>query len=52
MRTAVGIVTGVLVWAVVSALGLAAVLTASSTAFIVVKLVGAAYLLWLGAQAL
>jgi threonine/homoserine/homoserine lactone efflux protein len=50
--TAVGVVSGQLVWAVVSSVGLAAVLLASQPAFMALRLVGAAYLVFLGAQAL
>jgi threonine/homoserine/homoserine lactone efflux protein len=40
------------VWTVASALGVASVVRASDTAFTVLKLIGAAYLVWLGIQAL
>lgn len=50
--TTLGINTGIMVWGVASAAGLAAVLTASSTIFTGIKLIGAAYLLWLGARAI
>ena len=51
-RTVAGVAAGCLVWGVLTAAGLAAVLAASATAYTVVKLVGAAYLVFLGAQAL
>jgi RhtB (resistance to homoserine/threonine) family protein len=52
LETAVGISTGLLVWAFASALGLAALLHASTPAFTLLKLAGAAYLVWLGLRAL
>ncbi|MFF6772987.1 LysE family translocator [Streptomyces sp. NPDC012637] len=52
LRTVAGITTGLLVWGVLSVAGLAAVLAASATAYTVVKLAGAVYLVFLGAQAL
>jgi RhtB (resistance to homoserine/threonine) family protein len=50
--TTLGIMAGCLVWAIVSAAGLAAVLAASKTAYDALRLVGAAYLVWLGVQSL
>ncbi|NRN70153.1 Lysine transporter LysE [Kibdelosporangium sp. 4NS15] len=47
-----GIASGVFVWAVVAAFGVAGLLAASAVAFTVVKLVGAAYLGYLGIKAL
>jgi threonine/homoserine/homoserine lactone efflux protein len=47
-----GICTGLLVWGAASAVGLAALVRASSAAFTVLKLAGAAYLVFLGVQAL
>jgi threonine/homoserine/homoserine lactone efflux protein len=51
-RTAFGIAAGTMLWALVSAAGLAALVAASATAFNVLKLVGAAYLTFLGIQAI
>ncbi|HEY2595127.1 MAG TPA: LysE family translocator [Chloroflexota bacterium] len=50
--TALGVSTGQAVWALATAAGLAALLTASRPAFVAVKLAGAAYLVYLGAAAL
>lgn len=52
LRCSVGIVTGLLVWGALTVAGLAAVLAASATVYTVVKLAGAAYLLFLGVQTL
>ena len=52
VETALGINAGLLVWAVAAALGVAALLHASGPAFTVLKLAGAAYLVWLGLCAL
>jgi threonine/homoserine/homoserine lactone efflux protein len=51
-RTALGTTTGLLVWGAASACGVAALLNASAEVFAVVKLAGAAYLVWLGLQAI
>jgi threonine/homoserine/homoserine lactone efflux protein len=51
-RTALGTSSGLLVWGAASACGLAAVLNASAEAYTTVKLAGAAYLIWLGIQAI
>jgi threonine/homoserine/homoserine lactone efflux protein len=51
-QTATGVVTGQLVWAVATAAGLAALLVASRPAFLAIRFVGAAYLVFLGLQAL
>ncbi|MFF5204919.1 LysE family translocator [Streptosporangium sp. NPDC000396] len=52
MAAAAGIAAGVFVWVVAAATGIAALLAASAMAFTVVKVVGAAYLLYLGGKAL
>ena len=46
--TSVGICTGVLGWAIAAALGVATLLATSAAAFTVLKLAGAAYLIYLG----
>jgi len=51
-RTALGTATGLMVWGVASACGVAAILNASAEAFTTIKLAGAAYLIWLGIQAI
>jgi len=50
--TTVGISAGCLGWALASAIGVAAVLAASRTAYDALRLVGAVYLVWLGVQSL
>jgi threonine/homoserine/homoserine lactone efflux protein len=50
--TTLGIAAGCLIWALASAAGVAAVLAASETAYDALRLVGAAYLVWLGVQSL
>ncbi|MFI7419883.1 LysE family translocator [Nonomuraea sp. NPDC049684] len=52
MAAAAGIALGVAVWVVAAGTGVAALLAASAMAFTVVKVVGAAYLLYLGVKAL
>jgi threonine/homoserine/homoserine lactone efflux protein len=51
-RTATGVVAGQAVWALAASVGVAALLVASEPAFLALKLAGAAYLIFLGAQAL
>jgi threonine/homoserine/homoserine lactone efflux protein len=50
--TALGVISGQLTWAVAASAGLAAVLLASHNVFIALRLAGAAYLVFIGAQAL
>jgi threonine/homoserine/homoserine lactone efflux protein len=51
-RTILGVGVGLLGWAAATALGVAAVLAASSTVFTVLKIAGGAYLVVLGIQTL
>lgn len=50
--TALGVSSGQAIWTLASAVGIAALLAASEPAFLAVRIVGAAYLIWLGLQAL
>jgi threonine/homoserine/homoserine lactone efflux protein len=50
--TAGGVMTGLCLWVVAAAFGLAAVLRASEAGYTALKLVGAVYLVWLGIQSL
>ena len=52
VSTAVGVSSGQATWTLATAAGLAALLAASEPAFLAVKIVGSAYLVWLGGQAL
>jgi threonine/homoserine/homoserine lactone efflux protein len=50
--TALGVSSGQAIWTLAVAAGVAALLAASEPAFLVVKVAGSAYLIWLGLQAL
>ncbi|HEV2902745.1 MAG TPA: LysE family translocator [Gaiellaceae bacterium] len=50
--TALGVSTGQAVWALATSVGLAALIVAFEPAFVALKLAGAAFLVYLGAQAL
>ncbi|NMG45963.1 homoserine/homoserine lactone efflux protein [Aromatoleum toluvorans] len=50
LRAILGLQTALLIQLAVVVLGLGAVLAASATAFLVVKVAGAAYLIWLGVR--
>lgn len=50
--TSLGVLTGLTVWSAAATLGLTALLRASQDGYLVLRLVGAAYLLYVGAQAL
>jgi threonine/homoserine/homoserine lactone efflux protein len=51
-QTAIGVSLGQAVWALATSLGVAALLRASEPAFLALRVAGAAYLLYLGGQAL
>ncbi|MEV4643852.1 LysE family translocator [Saccharopolyspora sp. NPDC049357] len=52
LTAVLGITTGCLVWGTAGIVGLTALLTASELAYNAVRVLGAAYLIWLGATAL
>jgi len=52
LATALGVSTGLAIWALATSAGLVALLIASEPLFLAVKYVGAAYLVWLGVQSL
>jgi threonine/homoserine/homoserine lactone efflux protein len=52
LATAVGVASGQFIWTVATSAGLAALIVASEPVFTALKLAGAAYLIFLGAQAL
>ena len=50
--TALGVSAGALIWGAGAAVGVSALLTASATAYTVVRIAGAIYMVWLGARLL
>jgi len=52
LQTSAGVVSGQVVWACAAAAGIAALLVASRPAFLALRVVGAAYLVYLGVRAL
>ncbi|RZU30863.1 threonine/homoserine/homoserine lactone efflux protein [Blastococcus saxobsidens] len=50
--TALGVIGGVVAWGAAAAVGVSALVTASSVAYDALRLVGAAYMLWLGGRIL
>lgn len=50
--TALGINTGAMIWGIAAAVGVSALLAASESAYRILTLVGAAYMIWLGASLL
>lgn len=50
--TAFGVIGGLVAWGVAAAVGVSALVTASSIAYDALRLVGAAYMLWLGGRIL
>lgn len=49
--TSLGIISGLFVWGIASAIGIAALLNASAMLYTIFRFAGAAYLIWLGIQA-
>jgi threonine/homoserine/homoserine lactone efflux protein len=52
VRTVIGILTGLSIWILAAALGLSALLRASDDGYLALRCAGAAYLVWMGVQAL
>ena len=52
LGSAIGVNVGLSVWTLATALGVAAVLRSSATVYDSLKLIGAVYLIWIGARAL
>jgi len=52
VATALGVITGLLVWVLATSVGLAALVVGSERVFLALKVVGAAYLVYLGVRSL
>ncbi len=52
LGSAIGVNVGLSVWTLATALGVAAILRSSATVYDVLKLIGALYLVWIGARTL
>lgn len=52
IATGAGVVSGLATWTIASSVGLAAIIVASQPIFLAIRLIGAAYLVFLGLQAL
>jgi threonine/homoserine/homoserine lactone efflux protein len=52
LRTAQGVVAGQALWTLAASAGVAALVATSQSVFVAVRIAGAAYLVWLGLQAL
>ena len=52
LGSAIGVNIGLAVWTVATALGVAAIVRSSATVYDVLKLIGALYLIWIGARTL
>lgn len=52
IATACGVATGQMIWVAATSVGLVAILLASEPVFNAIRIVGAAYLIWLGVQTL
>src|SRR5947199_9916064 len=52
LGSAFGVSSGLLIWTLAAAIGLASLVKSSEVAFTALKLIGATYLIWLGVQTL
>jgi threonine/homoserine/homoserine lactone efflux protein len=52
LATALGVNCGTLVWGAAAALGISALLSASTTAYTLVRIAGAVYMVWIGSRLL